>query len=136
MTVADLLVKTDDYDTLGGRLSRGREAKGFSLQQLAKLVGVEVRTLKAWETDRNVPRSNRLAMLAGALGVSVSWLLYGRGASPIEEGAATDDLADDAAEVEATRAQLDQLKSRRQKISTEISNIEETLRQSTSKDAG
>ena len=48
MTDADLLVKTDDFDTLGGRLSRAREAKDFSLQQLAKLVGVEGRTLKAW----------------------------------------------------------------------------------------
>ena len=128
MTVADLLVKTDDFDTLGGRLSRAREAKNTSLPQLAELVGVETKTLKAWESDRTVPRSNRLTMLAGALGISVSWLLYGRGASPMEE-------EPDSTDVESTRAQLDQLKSQQQKISTEISDIEETLRQTTSQNA-
>ncbi len=127
MTVASLSVKTDDFDTLGGRLSRAREAKNASLVQIAKLVGVEAKTLKAWESDRTVPRSNRLAMLAGALGISVSWLLYGRGASPMEEPVFSD--------VESTRLQLDQLKSQQQRISSEIMDIEESLRQATSRNA-
>jgi transcriptional regulator with XRE-family HTH domain len=123
MTVAVLSIKTDDFDTLGGRLSRAREAKNASLAQISELVGVEAKTLKAWESDRTVPRSNRLTMLAGALGISVSWLLYGRGASPMEES--------DSNDVESTRLQLDQLKNQRQKISTEILDIEESLRQTT-----
>ena len=124
MNVASLSIKTNDFDTLGGRLNRAREAKNSSLAQVAKLVGVEVKTLKAWECDRTVPRSNRLTMLAGALGISVSWLLYGRGASPMEEA--------DSNDIESTRLRLDQLKSQQQKISTEIMDIEESLRRATS----
>jgi transcriptional regulator with XRE-family HTH domain len=127
MTVAVLSIKTDDFDTLGGRLSRAREAKNASLAQISELVGVEAKTLKAWESDRTVPRSNRLTMLAGALGISVSWLLYGRGASPMEEA--------DSNDVESTRLQLDQLKNQRQKISTEILDIEESLRQTTAENS-
>jgi transcriptional regulator with XRE-family HTH domain len=127
MTVAVLSIKTDDFDTLGGRLSRAREAKNASLAQISELVGVEAKTLKAWESDRTVPRSNRLTMLAGALGISVSWLLYGRGASPMEES--------DSNDVESTRLQLDQLKNQRQKISTEILDIEESLRQTTAENS-
>ena len=124
MTAANLSIKTDDFDTLGGRLSRAREAKNSSLAHIAELVGVEEKTLTAWESDRTVPRANRLTMLAGALGISVSWLLYGRGASPVEEAGSID--------VESSRQQLDQLKFQQQKISSEILDIEESLRQSTS----
>jgi transcriptional regulator with XRE-family HTH domain len=131
MTVAVLSIKTDDFDTLGGRLSRAREAKNASLAQISELVGVEAKTLKAWESDRTVPRSNRLTMLAGALGISVSWLLYGRGASPMEEA----DSNPNSNNVESTRLQLDQLKNQRQKISTEILDIEESLRQTTAENS-
>ncbi len=70
MTVADLSVETNDFDTLGGRLSRARNAKNLSLAQVAELAGVEVKTFEAWECDRATPRSNRLTMLAGILGIT------------------------------------------------------------------
>jgi len=72
----------DLNDTVGGRISRAREAGGYSLAQLARRLGVKTATLKMWETDRSEPRSNRLAMLAGFLNVSPTWLLIGRGESP------------------------------------------------------
>ena len=87
MPSTDMTTKTGDFDTLGGRLGRARASQNASLSDIAELVGVEEQTLEAWEHDRATPRSNRLTMLAGVLGTSPSWLLFGRGASPICEAA-------------------------------------------------
>ena len=119
MTVADLSVATDDFDTLGGRLSRSRDAKNMSLEHVAELSGVEIGTLEAWECDRAEPRSNRLTMLAGILGVSPSWLLFGRGASPLKEFNSTS--------VNSIETQLGQLKLQHREVSAAIRGIEETL---------
>ena len=74
----------DMQDTIGGRISRAREAIGLSSTQLARRIGVRTQTLRLWETDRSEPRSNRLAMLAAFLNVSPTWLLMGRGEAPVE----------------------------------------------------
>ncbi len=87
MPSTDMTTKTGDFDTLGGRLSRARAFQNASLSDIAELVGVEEQTLEAWEHDRATPRSNRLTMLAGVLGASPSWLLFGRGASPTSKAA-------------------------------------------------
>lgn len=80
------LSSTADSDTLGGRLSRAREAAGFTLPQLARSIGVRRETLAAWESDRSEPRANRLVTLAGLLGVSPVWLLSGIGEPPTGNG--------------------------------------------------
>lgn len=41
-------------------------------------------TLQGWENDRSEPRSNKLTMIAGTLGVSPGWLLTGFGDGPSE----------------------------------------------------
>lgn len=82
----------DMADTIGGRLSRAREAMGLSTAQLARRLGVKTATLSAWENDRAEPRSNKLAMLAGIVNVSPTWLLIGRGAAPIDENGNRDEL--------------------------------------------
>lgn len=69
-------------DTIGGRISLARDALDVSAQSMAKVVGVETSTWSDWENDRAAPRANRLAMIAGVLSVSLSWLLTGRGAGP------------------------------------------------------
>src|SRR5690606_25982778 len=76
---------TPDTDTLGGRLSRARDAVGLSAAQLARRLGVQSSTIQAWESDRSQPRANRLSMLAGVLNVSLSWLLHGIGTAPVED---------------------------------------------------
>lgn len=119
MTRADISIETDDFDTLGGRLSRARDAKNSSLAEVAELAGVEEKTLLAWECDRAEPRSNRLTMLAGILGISPSWLLYGRGASPQQETPATN--------LESIEDQLVDLKSELHRINNTIENIEGSL---------
>ena len=69
--------QSPDMDTTGGRLSRAREAAGLTVKQLA------------WR-----------------LGVSLSWILHGVGAAPVE---ASEDDAEES--LEALAAQLDRLKS-------------------------
>lgn len=71
-------------DTLGGRISLAREAARLTMAQAARRLGVQTSSWNAWECDRANPRSNRLAMMAGLLGVSPSWLLTGVGAGPVE----------------------------------------------------
>ena len=41
--------------------------------------------MQAWESDRSEPRANRLTMLAGFLGVTPTWLLYGVGNAPEDD---------------------------------------------------
>ncbi|MCP4315577.1 MAG: helix-turn-helix domain-containing protein [Hyphomicrobiales bacterium] len=71
-----------DYDTLGGRISRARDALDLTTSQLARRLGVKTDTVQAWESDRSEPRANRVTMLAGVLGVSPTWLLNGIGEAP------------------------------------------------------
>lgn len=80
----------DDFaqdDTLGGRISLAREAARLTMAQAARRLGVQTASWNAWECDRAAPRSNRLAMMAGLLGVSPTWLLTGLGSGPVERSA-------------------------------------------------
>lgn len=70
---------SDDAATFGDRLTAAREAADMTGEDLATRLGVKVTTLAAWEQDVKEPRANRLQMLAGMLGVSLSWLLTGQG---------------------------------------------------------
>lgn len=81
-TQLDISVEHPDYDTLGGRISRARDALDLTTSQLARRLGVKTDTVHAWETDRSEPRANRVTMLAGVLGVSPTWLLNGIGEAP------------------------------------------------------
>jgi transcriptional regulator with XRE-family HTH domain len=92
--MADDQPGSDWYDpeatTFGDRLTGAREAAGLSQAELAKRLGVKVKTLRAWEGDQSEPRANRLSILCGILGVSLIWLLTGDGgvawAEPAEDG--------------------------------------------------
>jgi transcriptional regulator with XRE-family HTH domain len=95
--------ETPDMDTMGGRLSRAREASGLTARQLAWRLGVRVATVNAWERDRSQPATHRLSMLSGLLNVSISWLLHGVGASPVDPA--------DRIAAEKITGQLEKLKS-------------------------
>ncbi|MCP3687540.1 MAG: helix-turn-helix transcriptional regulator [Gammaproteobacteria bacterium] len=62
---------------IGSQIAKAREAKGLSSLQLAQRVGVEEATLLDWESERSSPRANRLAQIAGVLGVPLAWLIAG-----------------------------------------------------------
>ncbi len=65
--------------TFGDRLAGAREAAGLTQPDLARTLGVRLKTLQQWEEDQSEPRANRLQMLAGMLNVSLTWLLTGEG---------------------------------------------------------
>lgn len=96
-----------DFDTLGSRLSRAREATGQTSAQLARSLAVKRMTVEGWESDRAEPRANQMVRLAGVLGVSPSWLLFGVGSAPVEE-----DVSVDIRHVQAQLAQLRELHDR------------------------
>ncbi len=80
-----ILSEVPDLDTVGGRIHRARLALDLTTAQLARRVGVTTTTATSWETNRSQPRANRLAMLAGVLNVSPTWLIFGLGESPTDE---------------------------------------------------
>lgn len=68
-----------DSATFGDRVAAARQAAGMNQTQLARRLGVKKATLTGWEQDLSEPRANKLSMLSGLLGVSMSWLLTGEG---------------------------------------------------------
>ena len=65
--------------TFGDRLAAARQAKGLDVDGLSEKLGVDVRTVKVWERDADMPHANRIQMLAGLLNVSMVWLVSGEG---------------------------------------------------------
>jgi len=70
---------SNDTATFGDRVAAAREALGLSQAELAKKLGVKLKTVGGWENDLSEPRANKLQMLAGVLNVSIMWLLTGEG---------------------------------------------------------
>ena len=108
-----------DSDTLGGRLSRARDASGMSAAQFARRLGVKSATVQAWENDRSEPRANRLSMLCGILNVSLPWLLYGVGEAP------HDDPRNDA--ITVLRGQFEKVRRLHEETGAILSRIEDEL---------
>lgn len=52
-----------------------RETKKISRQHLADSIGVDVRTIGAWETEENEPKATYIAKLAKIFEVSSDYLL-------------------------------------------------------------
>jgi len=80
---------SNEIATFGDRLAGAREAAGLSQAALAGKLGVRKLLVDGWENDLKEPRANRLQMIAGVLGVSITWLLTGEGdgpSAPVEGG--------------------------------------------------
>lgn len=118
-TSSDIYFDTPDMDTIGGRLSRARDATGMTPAELARRIGVKTSTLNAWESDRSEPRANKLTMLAGVLNVSLSWLLYGVGSAP-EENTGVE-------LVNVVTGHLEKMKRLREETAQVISRLESEL---------
>ena len=63
--------------TFGGRLQTARNAKGLTTTRFGEKMGVESAEIDIWENDEDMPRANRVQMLAGLLNVSIIWLITG-----------------------------------------------------------
>ncbi|MDX8347680.1 helix-turn-helix transcriptional regulator [Cognatiyoonia sp. IB215446] len=111
MTVSDVDWFSPDAATFGDRLAGAREAAGLTQKELAAKLGVKPVVITGWEDDIKEPRANRLQIVAGILGVSLSWLLTGEGdgpEAPGEDGSVAADLLDLLAEIRGLRAQIAQ----------------------------
>jgi transcriptional regulator with XRE-family HTH domain len=111
MTVTDADWFSEEAATFGDRLAGAREAAGMSQEAIANKLGVKLTTVSNWENDIKEPRANRLQMVSGLLGVSLSWLLTGEGdgpEAPIDEMPLTIDLLDLMAEMRVLRTQIAQ----------------------------
>jgi transcriptional regulator with XRE-family HTH domain len=88
---------SNDAATFGDRVAGAREVLGLSQADMARKLGVKLRTVQGWEDDLSEPRANKLQMLSGLLNVSLMWLLNGEGAGladPEESGALSTDIND------------------------------------------
>ncbi|MDO6589146.1 transcriptional regulator [Loktanella sp. D2R18] len=101
----------EEAATFGDRLAGAREAAGLKQKTLASRLGVKTSVIEGWENDTKEPRANRLQMLSGLLGVSLSWLLTGEGEGPDAPEDATlisSDLIDLLSEIRLLRSQMSQ----------------------------
>lgn len=84
---------SEEAATFGDRLAAARRQLGLSQEDMARKLGVKLKTQRAWEDDFAEPRANKLQMMAGVLNVSIMWLLTGNGDGldgPAQSDAPTD----------------------------------------------
>lgn len=102
----------DSPTDVGGRIAEAREAAGMTRLDLSEHLGVREATVARWEAGRSHPRPNRMATMAGLLGVSLSWLLMGHGQT-----------APEGVDVEAMHKELLAVKETLRAASSEIDRI-------------
>lgn len=101
--------------TFGDRVAGAREALGLTRSDLAKRLGVKLKTVTGWEEDVSEPRANKLQMLAGVLNVSIMWLLNGHGDGldgPDEDHVLPGDVRAILTEIRQVRTRMGQLSDR------------------------
>ena len=83
MFMMALMINAKIKSSIGSRIKAARKSNQLSTAQLSRRLGVQTKTLASWQKNLTQPRSNRLAMLAGVLGVTPQWLLVGKGWGPL-----------------------------------------------------
>jgi HTH-type transcriptional regulator, cell division transcriptional repressor len=114
---------SDTTATFGDRITGAREAVGLSQEELARRLGVRLRTIRAWEDDLAEPRANKLQMLAGLLNVSLRWILTGEG-----DGIPGPGEAEVPEEITALLIELRDVKSQLVRAADRVAVIERKLR--------
>lgn len=112
-----------DAATFGDRLAAAREAAGMTQGELAKRLGVKIKSIQSWEQDLSEPRANRLSMIAGLMNVSMVWLITGEGdglAAP-EDEPTPPDLQSIILEIRTVKMQM-------QASSEKLARLEKRLR--------
>lgn len=116
---------SDEIATFGDRIAGAREAAGMSQSQLARRLGVRLKTLADWEQDLSEPRANKLQMLAGLLNVSLMWLLTGRGDGV---DSPPDDLSAEPPDHKALLAEMRQMRTEALALAERLGRAERRLR--------
>ena len=115
---------SEDAATFGDRLAAAREAAGLDQSALAEQLGVQVDTVDAWENDLREPRANRVQILSGLLGVTLTWLLTGTGEGPSADDA---ELPKSSADI---LAQIRQVRAAMSQNAERLGQLEKQLRKS------
>lgn len=115
---------SEESATFGDRLAGAREAAGMKQADLAKRLGIKVKTLRHWEEDLSEPRANRISMLAGLLNVSLSWLMTGNGDGP---DAPSDEVIIPANLTEVL-TELRQMRAEMERGAARVARLEKRLR--------
>lgn len=110
--------------TFGDRVTGAREAAGLGQAELAKRLGVKVKTVRGWENDQSEPRANKLSMLAGILGVSMMWLLSGQGEG-LESPEAAEGVDED---MERLLLDIRQMRQEQTQLAERMGRLEKRLR--------
>lgn len=122
---------SEEAATFGDRLSGAREVAGMSQADLARRLGVRLRTVEGWEADTLEPRANRLQMLAGLLNVSIRWLLTGEGdgiPGPDAGGSVPPEAARLMAELRSLRGEMLRNAERLGRVEKQLRSALETAR--------
>jgi transcriptional regulator with XRE-family HTH domain len=109
----------DSASDVGTRIAEARAAAGRTQTDIANQLGVKVSTIDRWEHGTASPRSNRLAALAGILGVSLSWLIVGYGSEPT----LPDDLQEIKAALSRVQTQLTDTLNDVELLTTRLDNV-------------
>ncbi|MGF7162518.1 transcriptional regulator with XRE-family HTH domain [Rhodoligotrophos appendicifer] len=121
MTISGRADQATPETTLGLRIAMAREALGLAPVEAAHRLGVQVETWNAWESDSDKPRPNRLVMMAGLLGVGLTWLMAGMGPAPTPRNQ-EDDASDVLRDLEAASAEAFQSQQRVQALVNRLRN--------------
>lgn len=100
---------SNESATFGDRVAAAREGLGMTQEDLAKRLGVKLKTIRNWEDDVAEPRANKLQMMSGILNVSLTWLLSGEGdgvSGPVEGFEMTADIRALLGELADVRAEM------------------------------
>ncbi|MFK7918224.1 MAG: multiprotein-bridging factor 1 family protein [Ilumatobacter sp.] len=96
----------DGAAAIGRRITEAREALDDSIETLAERLGVTADTVEAWESGDRPLRANHMTRVSGVLGISLSWLIMGRGIEPMAEPTDLESLRSD---LSAARSRLDDI---------------------------
>jgi len=113
---------SNDAATFGDRVTSAREVLGLSQSDLARKLGVKLKTVQGWENDISEPRANKLQMLSGVLNVSLMWLLNGEG-----EGLADPDL-ELGSDISGLLTEIRQIKGELSQAADRLAHLERRLR--------
>ncbi len=114
---------SDETATFGDRLAGAREALGLSQEDMARRLGVKLKTVVGWENDWSEPRANKLQMVAGLLNVSIRWLLTGEGTGPDES-----DFTDIEGDLKQVLLDLRQMRQEHARMGERMGRLEKRLR--------
>ena len=122
---------SEEIATFGDRLAGAREALGISQEEMARRVGVKLKTVVSWENDWSEPRANKLQMVAGLLNVSIRWILTGEGVGPDDP-----DMVDLEGDLNQIILDLRQMRQEHARLGEQMGRLEKRLRQTLAKEEG